>query len=53
MMRTVIGGAVNLPNQAANLSAAVDHINFPLVGAGVVQVPPLRRERCGSRPRLP
>lgn len=38
-MRTVIGGAVLCRGQAQNLSAGVDHIDFPNVGAGVVVVP--------------
>jgi hypothetical protein len=38
-MRTVIGGAVRRQGQAQNLSAGVDHIDFPNVGAGVVVVP--------------
>lgn len=38
-MRTVIGGAVRRQGQAQNLSAGVDHIDFPNVGPGVVVVP--------------
>jgi hypothetical protein len=38
-MRTVIGGAVRRQGQAQNLSAGVDHIDFPDVGPGVVVVP--------------
>lgn len=38
-MRTVIGGAVRRQGQAQNLSARVDHIDFPAVDAGVVVVP--------------